>query len=399
MALRLGLSMDTSELNTFRMLCLTFYSSGAECIDFLEITVQQITRTEGDIRVLCIEKKSKMINFLTQMVEFKRQAWTCKRPGTPAAQGEALADCNDLLFCLATHIGLLSENGTKEKDHEAMINEGVTATLATCDATRNGDDSQTSGMGVRRPVSSNTLGLNIRADNKRKSDDHRLGQQTATRQETKHWKILCCQKWVIRRPSTGPKPLCSKCNYHHEGPCAPKCHKCNRFGHLGHDCKNPSNVNTEANQRVCFECGAQGHFQRMPQLKNNTNRGDKQEAAFQLLKQKLCSAPILALPEGSEDIIAYCYGFKEGLWALCLMQREKVRTKPLSFGSYDDYWAWIIPKQILKAQTEAQKPKNIKKEDVGGILVENSKDPENLRTEKLEPRADGTYVLEDCRIC
>ncbi|GJS49072.1 reverse transcriptase domain-containing protein [Tanacetum coccineum] len=33
---------------------------------------------------------------------------------------------------------------------------------------------------------------------------------------------------------------------------------------------------------------------------------DKQETAFQLLKQKLCSAPILALPEGSEDFIAYC---------------------------------------------------------------------------------------------
>nr|GFC02734.1 putative reverse transcriptase domain-containing protein [Tanacetum cinerariifolium] len=31
--------------------------------------------------------------------------------------------------------------------------------------------------------------------------------------------------------------------------------------------------------------------------------GDKQEATFQLLKQKLCSAPILALPEGSEDFI------------------------------------------------------------------------------------------------
>ncbi|GKE52284.1 putative reverse transcriptase domain-containing protein [Tanacetum coccineum] len=34
--------------------------------------------------------------------------------------------------------------------------------------------------------------------------------------------------------------------------------------------------------------------------------GDKQEAAFQLIKQKLCSAPILALPEGSEDFIVYC---------------------------------------------------------------------------------------------
>ncbi|GJR17768.1 putative reverse transcriptase domain-containing protein [Tanacetum coccineum] len=37
---------------------------------------------------------------------------------------------------------------------------------------------------------------------------------------------------------------------------------------------------------------------------------------------------------------------------------------------------------------------NIKKEDVGGILVENSKDPEKLRTEKLEPRADGTMCFK-----
>ncbi|GKF92368.1 putative reverse transcriptase domain-containing protein, partial [Tanacetum coccineum] len=47
------------------------------------------------------------------------------------------------------------------------------------------------------------------------------------------------------------------------------------------------------------------------------------EAAFQLLKQKLCSAPILALPEGSKDFIAYCDASKKGLGAV-LMQREKV---------------------------------------------------------------------------
>ncbi|GJZ30663.1 putative reverse transcriptase domain-containing protein [Tanacetum coccineum] len=52
-----------------------------------------------------------------------------------------------------------------------------------------------------------------------------------------------------------------------------------------------------------------------------------------------------------------------------------------------------IPKQILNAQTEAQKPKNIKNEDVGGMLLENSKDPEKFRTEKLEPRADGTLCF------
>nr|GFC34195.1 reverse transcriptase domain-containing protein [Tanacetum cinerariifolium] len=52
-----------------------------------------------------------------------------------------------------------------------------------------------------------------------------------------------------------------------------------------------------------------------------------------------------------------------------------------------------LPKQILNAQTEARKPENIKKEDVGGMLVENSKDPEKVRTEKLEPHTDGTLCL------
>ncbi|GKB17445.1 putative reverse transcriptase domain-containing protein, partial [Tanacetum coccineum] len=51
--------------------------------------------------------------------------------------------------------------------------------------------------------------------------------------------------------------------------------------------------------------------------------GDKQEATFQLLKQKLCSAPILALPERSEDFIAYCDASIKGLGDV-LMQIEKV---------------------------------------------------------------------------
>nr|GFD23188.1 hypothetical protein [Tanacetum cinerariifolium] len=40
--------------------------------------------------------------------------------------------------------------------------------------------------------------------------------------------------------------------------------------------------------------------------------------------------------------------------------------------------------------TEARKLENIKNEDVGGMLVENSKDPEKIRKKKLEPHADGT---------
>ncbi|GJT96060.1 putative reverse transcriptase domain-containing protein [Tanacetum coccineum] len=210
--------------------------------------------------------------------------------------------------------------------------------------------------------------------------------------------------------------------------------------------------------------------------------GDKQEAAFQLLKQKLCSAPILALPEGSKDFIAYCDASKKGLGAV-LMQREKVisyasrqlkiheknyTTHDLELGAvvfalkiwrhylygtkctvFTDHKSlqhildqkelnmrqhrWLellsdydcdiryhpgkanvvadalsrkerepplrvralvmtisldLPKQILNAQTEARKPENIKNEDVGGMLVENAKNPEAIRMEKLEPRAD-----------
>ncbi|GKA22195.1 putative reverse transcriptase domain-containing protein [Tanacetum coccineum] len=52
-----------------------------------------------------------------------------------------------------------------------------------------------------------------------------------------------------------------------------------------------------------------------------------------------------------------------------------------------------LPKQILNAQTEARKPKNIKNEDVGGMLVKNLKDSEKFRTKKLKPRADGTLCF------
>ncbi|GJW34112.1 putative reverse transcriptase domain-containing protein [Tanacetum coccineum] len=50
---------------------------------------------------------------------------------------------------------------------------------------------------------------------------------------------------------------------------------------------------------------------------------EKAEDAFQLLKHKLCSAPILALPEGSENFVVYCDASHKGLGAV-LMQKEKV---------------------------------------------------------------------------
>ncbi|GJV91834.1 putative reverse transcriptase domain-containing protein [Tanacetum coccineum] len=50
--------------------------------------------------------------------------------------------------------------------------------------------------------------------------------------------------------------------------------------------------------------------------------GDKQEAAFQTLKDKLCSAPILALPQGAENFIVYCDTSHKGLGDV-LKQNDK----------------------------------------------------------------------------
>ncbi|GKC14666.1 putative reverse transcriptase domain-containing protein, partial [Tanacetum coccineum] len=51
--------------------------------------------------------------------------------------------------------------------------------------------------------------------------------------------------------------------------------------------------------------------------------GKEEEEAFQTLKQKLCSAPILALPEGTEDFVVYCDASLKGYGAV-LMQIEKM---------------------------------------------------------------------------
>nr|GFA80030.1 putative reverse transcriptase domain-containing protein [Tanacetum cinerariifolium] len=82
----------------------------------------------------------------------------------------------------------------------------------------------------------------------------------------------------------GSKPLCAKCNYHHDGPCAPKCHKCNKVGHFARDCRSTTNTNNANDQRgtgsgqkpTCYECRVQGYFKReCPKLRNNNNHGNQ----------------------------------------------------------------------------------------------------------------------------
>nr|GFC54445.1 putative reverse transcriptase domain-containing protein [Tanacetum cinerariifolium] len=72
---------------------------------------------------------------------------------------------------------------------------------------------------------------------------------------------------------------------------------------------------------------------------------------------------------------------------------RKEREPPLRVRALVMTIGLDLPRQILNAQTEARKPENIKKEDVGGRLVKNSRDLEKVRKEKLEPRTDGTLCL------
>ncbi|GJZ24787.1 putative reverse transcriptase domain-containing protein, partial [Tanacetum coccineum] len=84
---------------------------------------------------------------------------------------------------------------------------------------------------------------------------------------------------------------------------------------------------------------------------------------------------------------------KANVVADALEQSKRKREPPLRVRALVMTISLDLPKQILNAQTEAQKPENIKSEDVGGMLIENAKFPEAIREQKLEPRADGTLCL------
>ncbi|GJV68364.1 putative reverse transcriptase domain-containing protein [Tanacetum coccineum] len=87
-----------------------------------------------------------------------------------------------------------------------------------------------------------------------------------------------------KKEYTGSLPLCTKCNYHHKGPCAPRCNKCKKVSHLDRDCRsfgpngnnnNRGNSGTTQNAGTCYECGVQWHFKRdCPRLKNK-NHGNQ----------------------------------------------------------------------------------------------------------------------------
>ncbi|GJS12531.1 putative reverse transcriptase domain-containing protein [Tanacetum coccineum] len=321
------------------------------------------------------------------------------------------------------------------------------------------------------------------ADNKIKFDDTSRNNQNQ-QQPPKRQNVARVFTVGEKKPYRGSKPLCFKCNYHHDGQCALKCHKCNRVGHPTRDYRSLVNANTSNNQRGTGQINliagaasvAQAPYRLAPSEMKELNKkeheehlkailellkkeelyakfskcefwipkiaksmtkltqkgvkfdwGEKEEAAFQLIKQKLCSAPILDLPKGSEDFVVYCDASHKGLGAV-LMQRGKViayashqlkiheknyTTHDLELGSvvfalkiwrhylyetkctvFTDHKSLqhILDKKDLnmrQPQIEAQKPGNFKKEDVRGMIMRD------ILNEKLEPHVDGTLCLHD----
>ncbi|GJU94596.1 putative reverse transcriptase domain-containing protein [Tanacetum coccineum] len=132
--------------------------------------------------------------------------------------------------------------------------------------------------------------------------------------------------------------------------------------------------------------------------------GEKAEAAFQLLKQKLCSAPIFALPEGSENFVVYCDTSHKGLGAVLMQRYYLYGMKCVVFTDHKSSQhildqnelnmrqrRWLellsdydyLPKRILNTQAEARKEENYVTEDLCCMI------------KKLEPRADRMLCLKN----
>ncbi|GJR89331.1 putative reverse transcriptase domain-containing protein [Tanacetum coccineum] len=91
------------------------------------------------------------------------------------------------------------------------------------------------------------------SDNKRKADDSSRNNHGHQQQPFKRQNVAKVYNMGTgeKKPYGGSLPKCTKCHFHHNGPCTQKCHKCNKVGHFARDYRST------------------GHFKRdCPKLKN-----------------------------------------------------------------------------------------------------------------------------------
>ncbi|GJR93423.1 putative reverse transcriptase domain-containing protein, partial [Tanacetum coccineum] len=223
---------------------------------------------------------------------------------------------------------------------------------------------------------------------------------------------------MVTAPTDGKLPLCERCFTRHVGQCTIKCHKGGKVRHKLRYCKE-KNVATGANALpipTCYDFALNAIKDAEPkgpnvvtvafilepakikaikelgppttptEVRQFLGLGKEEEEAFQTLKRKLCCAPILALPEGTEDFVVYCDTSLKGYGSV-LMQRENViayasrqlkiryhpgkanvvvdalsrkdRDKPLRVRSLMMTVHNDLPKQIREAQEEVMKRENL----------------------------------------
>nr|GEW71731.1 putative reverse transcriptase domain-containing protein [Tanacetum cinerariifolium] len=100
--------------------------------------------------------------------------------------------------------------------------------------------------------------------------------------------------------------------------------------------------------------------------------GMEEEEAFQTLKQKLCSTPILVMPEITENFVVYCDASLKGSRAV-LMQREKYILDQKELNMRQRRWIELLSDYDCEiryhpAQTEAMKEENVKAENLERLL-------------------------------
>ncbi|GKA28067.1 putative reverse transcriptase domain-containing protein, partial [Tanacetum coccineum] len=129
-------------------------------------------------------------------------------------------------------------------------------------------------------------------ENKRKADDSSRNNH----QQQSHKRQNVARAYTAgpgeKKVYTRDLPLCTKCNYHHTGKCAPKCGKCKRYGHATTDCRvntnNNNNNNNNKNQKsgACYECGNTRHIKKnclkLKNHRNNNRNGPAQGRAYAL---------------------------------------------------------------------------------------------------------------------
>ncbi|GKE98819.1 reverse transcriptase domain-containing protein, partial [Tanacetum coccineum] len=109
------------------------------------------------------------------------------------------------------------------------------------------------------------------ASNKRKWEGNHNGR--SSQQQNKEHKVFRAHTVGPRNKKkySGSIPLRTKCNYHHNGQCAPKCDRCKKVGHLAQDCRNYTIVINQGT-RTCFKCRKKGYYKSdCPKLKNRNH--------------------------------------------------------------------------------------------------------------------------------